>query len=69
MLSKAVLTEELTLAQRILAKWQEKLAGGIPGTEVPAADEDIEYFHREMAGEFLLVSAKLESIANLLGDS
>jgi len=68
MLSKEAIEDELTLAQKILTKWQERLAAGIPGAEIPAADIDIDIFHREMAGELMLVSAKLESLANLLGD-
>lgn len=68
-ISKLVMVEELTLAIRILKKWDEKIDAGVPGSDVPAADYDVDAFRREMAAELLLISSKLESVATIMLDS
>jgi hypothetical protein len=67
-ISKAVLREELNLAQRILTKWQEKLEAGIPGVDFPVDDMAFDSFLREAVGELMVVSGKLENIATLLSE-
>lgn len=64
-ISKAVLKEELDLASRILAKWQQKVEGPMPGTDLPANEEDIEFFTQEFCAELFLLSKKFESIAEI----
>jgi hypothetical protein len=68
-ISKAVLKEELTLAQRILTKWQEKLEEGVPGQDYPAQDEIVfERFVREMTGEFQVIASKFDGLATILAE-
>jgi len=68
-ISKAVLKEEITLAQRILNKWQQKLDEGVPGVDFPAGDElQFELFIREMVGEFGVVASKMEGLAGILSE-
>lgn len=68
-ISKAVLKEELLLAQRILTKWQERLEQGVPGDDLPAEDMDIALYMRELVAEFLVVAGKMENLASILSDS
>jgi hypothetical protein len=68
-ISKAVLKEELTLAQRILNKWQLRLDEGIPGVDIPAGDElQFEAFRKEMVGEFQLIASKFDGLANIMAE-
>lgn len=67
-ISKLVLIEELTLAQRILNKWQQKLADGIPGVELPAAEEEREFFLQEFCGELMLLAGKFERVAEIMAN-
>lgn len=68
-ISKAVLKEELNLAQRILTKWQQKIDDGIPGTDLPSNEDMIEFWNQEMISELFLVSKKLESIAEIVAQN
>jgi hypothetical protein len=68
-ISKEVLKEEITLAQRILNKWQNKLDEGIPGVDIPAGDElQFEAFRKEMVGEFQLVASKFDGMASIMAE-
>lgn len=68
-ISKAVLKEELTLAQRILTKWQEKLEEGVPGQDYPVQDEVVfERFVREMTGEFQVIASKFDGLATIIAE-
>lgn len=67
--SKAVLKEELTLAQRILTKWQQKLEEGVPGQDFPVQDDiAFERFVREMVGEFQVISSKFDGLATIMAE-
>lgn len=68
-ISKAVITEELTLAQRILNKWQQKFAEGIPGQDVPSEDDMAEFWAQEFCAEMFLVAKKLEALAEITSSS
>jgi hypothetical protein len=66
-ISKEVLGDEIALAQKVLAKWQQRLEQGVPGMDFPATDEvAAELFVRELVGEFLMLAGKLESIGNVI---
>lgn len=65
-LSKSVLTEELMMSQKLLAKWQDLLQRGVPGVDYESDDETSDKFFSQMTSEFLLVSSKLETLAGLL---
>jgi hypothetical protein len=67
-ISKAVLKEELILAQRILTKWQQRLDEGVPGEDLPAEDLDVALYMRELVAEFLIVAGKMENLASILSD-
>jgi len=66
MISKAVLTEELSMAQRVLTKWLQKIQEGIPGSDLPATEYDQAAWIGELIGESLLMSAKLQALAEVL---
>ena len=68
-ISKAVLKEELNLAQRILTKWQQKIDEGIPGQDIPSHEDMAEFWNQEMISELFLVSKKLESIAEIVAQN
>ncbi len=68
-ISKAVLKEEINLALRVLNKWDQKMDAGIPGVEFPAAEDQLHDFLRELCGEFMLLSGKLENIADIISNA
>jgi hypothetical protein len=43
----------------ILQEWQERLAKGIPGDELPASDLNIEKFEIALKAELQLVAGKI----------
>jgi hypothetical protein len=66
-MSSEVLKEEIVLSMRILTKWQQRIDQGIPGRDLPAMDETaVEAFTRELVAELLVVSGKLENVANII---
>lgn len=67
-ISRLVLKEELELTRRILSKWADKFNVGIPGEDMPATEQALDDFLRELCGEFTLCASKLEHISNILSD-
>ena len=67
-ISKAVLKEEITLAQRILNKWQQRLDDGIPYVELPAEEHQFEAFRKELVGEFQLIASKFDGMATIMAE-
>ncbi len=65
-ISKEVLEEELNLAIRVVTKWKNKLAQGIPGQDLPGNEDALDEFTRELVAEFLLISGKFETMANVI---
>lgn len=65
-ISKEVLMEEINLAQRILKKWEAKVAQGVPGEDIPGDELSADAYLREFVAEFLLVAGKLENMANII---
>lgn len=66
MISKAVMTEELNMAIKILVKWQQRFEEGLPGVDMPAPDDHVTECFSEMTSEFQLVAGKLDSLAGLI---
>lgn len=64
--SKEVLNEEIGLAQRILKKWENLIAKGVPGQDFPAEEAAMDSYVREFVAELLVVSGKLETLANII---
>jgi len=66
--SPDVIHSELEAAQAIISKWREAVSQGIPGVDTPAGDEAFTRFLTEMCGELLLVSAKCQALASVVGE-
>ena len=66
--SKEVINTEIDVAQRLLKKWQEKLAQGYPGQDFPAEDFNADLFAREMVAEFLIIAGEMETLANVIAE-
>jgi len=67
-ISKELLNTQIDVAQRLLKKWQDKLAQGIPGIDLPADDFTSEQFTREMVAEFLVVAGMFETLATVINE-
>lgn len=65
-ISPPVLLQELDAAKVILVKWLEAVAGGIPMIDLPADEDALAEFLRELCGELLLVAGKCETLAQVL---
>jgi hypothetical protein len=50
----------------ILAKWQERLAQGIPGDEIPSNDLNSEIFQFQLRGEIQLAAERLMALVEVL---
>ena len=68
-ISSAVLQEQLQLIRRVLLKWDEAVANGIPGQDGPPIPEDrFEALAREMRAELTLCGDICHSLAARLID-
>ncbi len=65
-MSKEILGEELNMTQKVITKWQHKLAAGIPGQDGPATEQVVDEYCREFVAEMLILAGKLETIANIV---
>lgn len=68
-ISREMLLQELVTARDFLAKWHQKVEEGIPGVDIPAAgnaEAFAEAFLREMCGELMVISAKCETLSEIL---
>ena len=65
-LSPEVMRAEIDSIVSIVEKWRAKVEQGVPGVEIPADDEIVDTFLLELAAEFLLVSGKCETFANIV---
>lgn len=58
---------EMKAAQAILDKWIREVEGGLPVIDLPTGtQEQLEDFIRALSGELLIVTAKCESLSNVL---
>lgn len=64
--SSPVILSELESLKVIAEKWIEKIQTGIPGVDLPAPDDRLELFLRELCGELLLCAGKCESLSTVL---
>ena len=60
------LRSEVEQVIAILAKWQEKLAQGVPGEEIPANDLNLEIFQLQLRGEIQLAAERLMALVEVL---
>lgn len=65
-ISSEVLQSEVKGSMAILQKWLDELEAGIPGIDREGSQDVTEEFLKNFLSEMLVVSAKCESIANIL---
>lgn len=65
--SPDVILQELTTAKVILEKWEKILNEvGVPGTDVPGGEDQLDDFSRELCGELRLVGGKCNNLADTI---
>lgn len=58
---------EMQAARAILDKWIKAVEDGVPVVDIPTGTpEQLEDFVRALCGELLIVTAKCESLSNVL---
>ena len=57
---------EMKGSRDILDAWVSKVEEGLPLIDLPATPEQLEDFLRALCGELLIVSAKCESLSNVI---
>ncbi len=67
-ITREVLLDELDAAKAIIDRWHKTIEAGIPVIDMPAPEDRLELFVRQLCGELLLVSGKCQSIAEILGN-
>jgi hypothetical protein len=60
------LREEIDQVLALLTRQQAKLAGGIPGDEMPSNDMNVEVFQYQLRGEIMLAAERLVALAEVL---
>lgn len=61
------IVEEMKSARAILDKWIKSVEEGVPVIDIPTGSpEQLEDFVRALCGELLIVTAKCESLSNVL---
>lgn len=64
--TQETIISEMKGSRDILDSWIAKVGEGIPGVDIPASPEHLEDFLRALCGELLIVTAKCESLSNVL---
>lgn len=64
--TQETILSEMKGARDILDAWIIKVGEGIPVVDLPASPEQLEDFLRSLCGELLIVTAKCESLSNVL---
>lgn len=64
--TQETIISEMKGARDILDSWIAKVGEGIPVVDLPASPEQLEDFLRAFCGELLIVTAKCESLSNVL---
>lgn len=61
---------ELESTLQILTKWRDAVNAGIPGVDLPGpdAEEALDNFLRELAGELFLAAGKAHNLASVLAE-
>ena len=65
-LQAETLREEIDQVLALLTRQQEKLAGGIPGDELPANELNADIFQYQLRGEIMLAAERLVALAEVL---
>ena len=60
---------DLDTFKKIIDKWEQAVSNGMPVIDIPAEDEALVRFVRELCGELQVCSGLCEQLSAILGES
>ena len=64
-LTPDLIYDEIKSAREILTRWEDRVQK-IPGADTPATEEELAQFVRELSGELLIASGKMQNLSVVL---